>query len=109
MTEITKPKMMDYKRQLLVCIGGKCTENGEGLALYQELKEKLKAAGLTKGELRVIRSKVTCLGVCMSGPLVCVQPDGVWYYNINSEKLDQIIEQHLIQGNPVSEYIFHQN
>ncbi len=100
---------MDYKRHVLVCIGSKCTENGEGLAIYNELKEKLKKNGLASGDLRVIRSKTTCLGVCMSGPLLSVHPDGVWYYNINSEKLDRIIVEHLIQGKPVSEYMFHQS
>jgi len=61
MTEVIKPTMMDYHRYILVCIGNKCTENGEGQNLYNELKIKLKAAGLDKGELRVKRNKVTCL------------------------------------------------
>ncbi len=107
MTEIIKPKMMDYKRQILVCVGDKCTENGEGQALYNELKDKLKATGLNHGELRTIRSRVTCFGTCKSGPLICVQPDGIWYFNINSEKLDRIIEEHFKKGNPVAEYIYH--
>lgn len=108
MTEISKPKMMDYHRHLLVCIGDRCTENGEGQTLYDELKIKLKAAGLDKGELRVKKTRATCFGTCKSGPLLCVQPDGVWYYNIDSKKLDRIINEHFIQGNPVTEYIHHQ-
>lgn len=107
MTEVIKPKMMDYHRHLLVCIGSRCTPNGEGQALYDELKEKFKATGLNKGELRVKRSRTTCFGTCKSGPLLCVQPDGIWYYDINSEKLDRIIQEHFIQGKPVSEYIYH--
>lgn len=107
MTEMVKPKMMEYHRHLLVCIGSKCTLNGEGEVLYQELKEKLKASGLDQGELRVHRSRVTCFGTCKSGPLLCVQPDGVWYYDISSEKLDRIIAEHLFKGKPVTEYIYH--
>ncbi len=109
MTEVIKPTMMDYHRYILVCIGNKCTENGEGQNLYNELKIKLKAAGLDKGELRVKRNKVTCFGTCTSGPLLCVQPDGIWYYDINSAKLDRIIDEHFIQGKPVLEYIHHHN
>lgn len=108
MTEIIKPKMMNYKRHVIVCVGKKCTEHGEGQALYNELKEKLKATGLNRGELRVIRSGASCIGTCKSGPLLCVHPDGVWYYNVTSEKLDRIIEEHLKQGKPVTEYIYHQ-
>ncbi len=108
MSEVIKPKMMDYKRHLIVCIGDRCSPDGEGQALYDELKEKFKASGLDKGDLRVKRSRATCFGTCKSGPLLCVQPDGVWYYDINSEKLDRIIEEHFIAGNPVAEYIYHQ-
>ena len=108
MSETIKPKMMDYHRHIMVCIGSRCTENGAGQTLYDELKEKFKAAGLDKGALRVKKSRVTCFGTCRSGPLLCVQPDGIWYYDVTSEKLDRIIAEHFIQGQPVSEYIYHQ-
>ena len=100
--------MMNYKRHLLVCVGTRCTENGAGQALYDTLKDKLKQAGLSSGDLRVKRSRATCFGTCKSGPLLCVQPDGVWYYDINSEKLDRIIAEHLIAGKPVTEWVYHQ-
>lgn len=108
MAEIKKPTMLDYKRHILVCIGSRCTENGAGQALYDLLKIKLKEAGLNDGALRVKKTRATCFGTCKSGPLVCVQPDGVWYYDIDSTKLDKIIQQHLIDGQPVSEWVFHQ-
>lgn len=107
MTEVIKPKMMNYNRHLLVCIGLRCAPNGEGQALYDQLKEKLKAAGVDKGALRVKRTRATCFGTCKSGPLLCVQPEGIWYYDVDSKKLDRIIEEHFIQGNPVEEYIYH--
>jgi len=108
MTEVIKPKMMDYHRHLLVCVGDRCTQNGEGQALYDQLKDKLKAAGLDKGALRVKKTRATCFGTCRSGPLLCVQPDGVWYYDISSEKLDKIITEHFLQNKPVTEFIHHQ-
>lgn len=107
MTEVIKPKMLDYNRHILVCVGPRCTQNGEGQALYDELKLKLKDAGLNEGALRIKKTRATCFGPCKSGPLVCVQPDGIWYYDIDSSKLDKIIQQHLIEGQPVDEWIFH--
>ena len=107
MKEIVKPTMKNYKRHVLVCVGSKCCEEGEGQILYDQLKIKLKQTGLDTGELRVIRSRVGCLGTCRSGPLLCVQPDGVWYYGIDAGKLDRIIEQHLIAGIPVEEWVYH--
>lgn len=109
MTEVVKPIMMDYHRHLLVCIGDRCTQNNKGQALYDTLKIKLKVAGLDKGKLRVKKTRATCFGTCKSGPLLCVQPDGIWYYDINNEKLDRIINEHFIQGNPVNDYIHHRS
>ncbi len=108
MTEIIKPSMMHYKRHLLVCVGPRCTENALGQALYDTLKDKLRNAGLNSGDLRVKRSRVTCFGTCKSGPLLCVQPDGIWYYDIDSEKMDRIITEHLMGGKPVTEWVYHQ-
>lgn len=103
-----KPKMNDYHRHLLICVGERCTKNGEAQALFDSLGAKFKAAGLDKGALRIKRSRVTCFATCKSGAIVCVQPDGVWYYNVNDENMDKIIAQHLVGGIPVDELIFHQ-
>lgn len=109
MTDVVKPTMMDYRRHLLVCIGDRCTQNGEGQALYDTLSIKLKAAGLDKGILRVKKTRATCFGTCKSGPLLCVQPDGIWYYDIDNKKLDRIISEHFIQGNPIIDYMHHRS
>lgn len=108
MSKITKPMMPQYDRYVLVCVGDRCTGHGEGQGLYEELKAKLKQLMADNAEIKVKRSRVSCFGVCKAGPLLSVQPDGVWYYDINSEKLDRIIEQHLIAGQPVTEWVFHQ-
>ncbi len=105
----TKPTMLDYKRHILVCVGPRCTQNNGGQRLYDSLKEKFKTAGLDEGRLRVKRSRVTCFGACKGdGPLVCVQPDGTWYYNVTFQNMDRIIKEHLTDGAPVTELIFHQ-
>jgi (2Fe-2S) ferredoxin len=108
MTEIIKPKMMDYHRQILVCVGDRCTKNSAGQTLYDELKDKFKKAGLDQGGLRVKKTRATCFGTCKSGPLICIQPDGIWYYNVTSDKLDRIINEHLLNNKPVLEWVYHQ-
>lgn len=104
-----KPKMGDYKRHLLVCTGPRCTENGEAQALFETLGEKFKAAGIDKGELRVKRTRTHCFATCKSGPILCVQPDGIWYYNVNETNLQRIIDEHLLGGRPVEELIYHRS
>ena len=72
-------------------------------ALFDSLGDKLKAAGLTTGDLRVKRSRVGCFAACKGGPIVCVQPDGTWYYNVTPENMDRIIGEHLRHTNLLSE------
>jgi (2Fe-2S) ferredoxin len=66
--------------------------------LFDSLGEKFKAAGIQEGELRVKRSRVSCFAACKGGPILCVQPDGVWYYNVTPENMDRIVAQHLVGG-----------
>lgn len=107
-TATEKPRMGSYTRHLLVCVGPRCTQHGESQQLFDRLGEKFKAAGLDSGALRVKRTRTHCFATCKSGPLVCVQPDGVWYYNVTEANLDRIIAEHLVAGVPVEDLIYHQ-
>jgi len=109
MTEpVVKPKIGHYHRHLLVCTGPRCNAGGEPQALFDSLGDRLKAAGLSDGPLRVKRSRASCFAACKGGPIVCVQPDGTWYYNVTPENMDRIIEEHLCHGRRVEELVFHQ-
>ncbi len=107
MNEIEKPKMGIYKRHMLVCVGPRCTEDGEAQELFESLSEKFKAAGIDKGELRVKRTRTHCFATCKGGPILAIQPDGIWYYNVTGANLDRIIDEHLVNGKPVEELIYH--
>lgn len=104
---LEKPKMGAYKRHLLLCVGPRCTQDGESQALFELLGEKFKAAGIDGGDNRVKRTRTHCFATCKSGPILCVQPDGIWYYNVTEANLDRIIKQHLVGGEPVEELIYH--
>lgn len=105
---VVKPKIGDYRRHLLVCTGPRCSADGASQALFDSLGDKLKSAGLNAGALRVKRSRVGCFAACKGGPIVCVQPDGTWYYNVTEENMNRIIDEHLCGGTPVDELVFHQ-
>lgn len=107
MNEIPKPKMMDYHRHMLVCTGPRCTKEGESEKLFTMLGEKFKTAGINEGALRVKRTRTHCVAVCKSGPILCIQPDGIWYYNVTEDNLDRIINEHLVGGTPVEDLIYH--
>ncbi|MGN6826747.1 (2Fe-2S) ferredoxin domain-containing protein [Paucibacter sp. M5-1] len=107
-TTTIKPSILPYRRHLLVCTGARCTQDGEAQAIFDSLGEKFKAAGIHEGALRVKRSRVSCFAACKGGPVMCVQPDGSWYYNAKGENLDRIISEHLVGGRPVADLLFHQ-
>jgi len=46
MSSTEKPRIGDYRRHLLVCTGPRCTQNGEGQALFDSLGDKLKVPTL---------------------------------------------------------------
>jgi (2Fe-2S) ferredoxin len=54
----------------------------------------------------VLRSKVDCLRICEQGCIAVVYPEGTWYAGLDIEKLDRIIDQHLVGGTPVGDLMF---
>ncbi len=63
-------------------------------------KQRVKALGLN-GEGGVRINSAGCLGRCDKGPAVVVYPQGIWYTWIDEQDIDDIIEQHLQQGQVV--------
>ena len=46
---------------------------------------------------------VNCLKQCLTGISILVMPDQVYYGAVKTSDLPQLIEEHLIQGQPVKE------
>ena len=105
--DMTEPTSAPYARHLLLCTGRFCDPEGRARTLYEQLPELLGGLGRYANPRRVKRGTTPCPGVCSGGPLAVVYPDGIWYHHVDAALLARIVHEHLEQGNPVQEAIFH--
>jgi len=94
-----------YKHHVFFCQnqrdgGRRCCADFNSSEMRDYAKTRLKEAGRHgKGMVRVNPSG--CLDRCEEGPVIVVYPEEIWYTYVDKEDIDEIIEQHLINGKVV--------
>ena len=83
--------------QLMFCGGSGCQANGS--RMFQDALEKeLKRTHLDQ-EIKIIETG--CNGFCAVGPVMLVQPEGIFYQKLTTKDVPELVEEHFLKGRPV--------
>jgi NADH:ubiquinone oxidoreductase subunit F (NADH-binding)/(2Fe-2S) ferredoxin/NAD-dependent dihydropyrimidine dehydrogenase PreA subunit len=83
---------------ITICDGTGCIQKGQG-GLRKTLEQQLKDRNLTN-DVRINLSG--CLGMCEKGPIVVINPGYTVYGNVTANDIPEIVEEHLVKGQPLA-------
>lgn len=90
-----------YKRHMFFCTNeredGVCCQDHDALKIRGYAKQRSKDLGIAgQGGVRV--NTAGCLDRCSDGPVIVIYPEGIWYTYESRADVDEIIEEHLVNG-----------
>lgn len=103
------------EHRIIICGGTGCIANGS-LAVRDALREELEKAGkkakiVLEGDLDhpfngTYLSKSGCQGFCQMGPLVRIEPEGIFYCRVKPEDAAEIVHTTLLSGEIVERLLY---
>ena len=85
-----------------------CPDPAVGAASWEKLKNLVRVWGLedpSRVQGIVLRTKADCLRICGDGPVLLIWPDGIVYGGVSPERIERILREHVINGQPIEPWI----
>ena len=73
---------------IFLCGGPKCCGEETGQKVWEHLKEKVRDPKYNG----IMRTRATCLRLCLNGPIALVYPEGCWFSHVDEKKLDNLLD-----------------
>ena len=88
-------------RTLLICQGTGCVSS-KSPDIQAALEDEVQELGLTGVEVKL----TGCHGFCQQGPIVIVEPDGIFYAGVQVKDAHDIVHSHLGNNEPVKRLFY---
>jgi NADH:ubiquinone oxidoreductase subunit F (NADH-binding)/(2Fe-2S) ferredoxin/NAD-dependent dihydropyrimidine dehydrogenase PreA subunit len=93
-----------YTTEVRICAGTACHATGR-VAIREALKKSLEERGLAD-DVAVIETG--CHGFCEQGPIMVLQPEGIFYPKVKPKDVDEIVDSSIV-GNGVVERLLYKD
>ena len=93
---------MAYRVHAMICTCTNCISNGS-LDTKRALEKAIRSHGL-QTDILVVPAGAS--GLCVRGPILVVQPDGIFYQRLTADVVPRLVEEHFLKGRPVKSLMY---
>jgi NADP-reducing hydrogenase subunit HndC len=86
----------------MICTCTNCVSNG-ALQIRDSLEAEIQKQAL-QDEIQIVPTGAG--GLCVRGPILIVQPEGVFYQSLTEKDIPQLVEEHFLKGRPVESLMY---
>jgi NADH-quinone oxidoreductase subunit F len=91
-------------RRILVCLGPGCLANGAE-KIFDEFKKAVAAKNVAGVTVEAVK-KTGCHGFCAQGPLVVIEPEGLFYVKVQKKAVAEIVEKTIANNETIPRLLY---